>query len=108
MRTRYYFTDPAMQQSLDKVENGTYVTLVGLVKMKPTTHVSILTMRPVQSPDEISYHMIEVAHSSLRSKGLMGKKASTGSVDSKAVLSPARSENPVNKVVTPLRRNEGQ
>jgi replication factor A2 len=105
MRARYYFASPDIQKSLEKVENNTYVTIVGVIKMAPTVHVSVLTMRPVQSPDEISYHMVEVAHSSLRSKKKLGTN-SAGSTLSKVVSSPPRSETPVNSVVTPLRRND--
>lgn len=105
MRARYYFT-PEMQKTLEQVENGTYVTIVGIVKMKPNPHVSVLTMRPIESPDEISYHEIQVAYASLKSK----KKGSTGgsslSAFSKVVSSPPRAETPVHSVVTPLRRNE--
>merc|ERR1719424_1884464 len=54
MKARYYFSSPEMQKSLEKVENGSYVNIVGMVKMAPTVHVSVLMMRPVQSPDEIS------------------------------------------------------
>lgn len=97
MRARYYFT-PEMQKTLEQVDNGTYVTIVGIVKTKPSLHVSVLTMRPVQSPDEISYHEIQVAHASLKSK----KKGSA----EKFVSSPTRPETPVHSVVTPLRRNE--
>jgi len=73
--------------------------------MAPTVHVSVLTMRPVQTPDEISYHMIEVAHASLKSK----KKASASSGEAsfpKVLSSPPRNETPLNSVLTPLRRNE--
>jgi len=105
MRARYYF-QPEMQQTIDKVENGVYVSVVGIVKMKPSPHVSVLTMRPVQSPDEISYHEIYVAYSSLKSKK---KKSTSGeSAFSKVdqVSSPPRAEAVVQTVVTPMRRNE--
>jgi replication factor A2 len=105
LRARYYFQQE-MQQIIDKVENGVYVSIVGIVKMKPAPHVSVLTMRPVQSPDEISYHEIHVAYASLKSK----KKTSTSgeSAFSKVdqVSSPPRAEAVVQTVVTPMRRNE--
>jgi len=110
MKVRYYLTSPDMQASLAKVENGSYVSLVGIVKTQPTTHISVLTMRPVRSPDEISYHAIEVAHCSLKSK----RKAISGfeqpaSQFAKVVSSPPRTETtPMNTVVTPLRRNEAE
>jgi len=105
MRARYYFQQE-MQETIDKVENGVYVSMVGIVKMKPAPHVSVLTMRPVQSPDEISYHEIYVAYSSLKSK----KKKSTSGESAFAkvdmVSSPPRNEAVVQTVVTPMRRNE--
>merc|ERR1719453_1540101 len=105
MRARYYFTQD-MQQTLEKVENGTYVTIVGIVKMKPHPHVSVLTMRPVQSPDEISYHEIQVAYASLKSKK---KKSTAGeSAFAKVVSSPPRTEAPITSVVTPLRNEESR
>lgn len=105
MRARYYFQQE-MQQTIDKVENGVYVSIVGIVKMKPSPHVSVLTMRPVQSPDEISYHEIYVAYASLKSKK---KKSTSGeSAFSKVdqVSSPPRAEPVIQSVVTPMRRNE--
>jgi hypothetical protein len=103
MRARYFFTKE-MEQILEKVENGVYVSIVGIAKVKPTAHVSVLTMRPVQSPDEISYHEIHVAYASLKSKK---KPTMSGeSAFSKVVSSPPRTETPVETVVTPMRRNE--
>jgi len=106
MKVRYYLTSPEMQKNLAKVENGSYVSLVGIVKTQPSTHISVLTMRPVRSPDEISYHAIEVAHCSLKSK----RKASSGFDQpalAKVVTSPPRTESDLlHSVVTPLRRNE--
>jgi replication factor A2 len=103
MRARYFFTNE-MEQVLEKVQNGVYVSIVGIPKVKPTAHVSVLTMRPVQSPDEISYHEIHVAYASLKSKK---KPTMSGeSAFSKVVSSPPRTETPVETVVTPMRRNE--
>merc|ERR1719420_1358442 len=95
MRARYYFQQE-MKETIDKVENGVYVSMVGIVKMKPAPHVSVLTMRPVQSPDEISYHEIHVAYASLKSK----KKTSTSgeSAFSKVASAPPQSQNPIDTV----------
>lgn len=107
LRARYYFQQE-MKETIDKVENGVYVSIVGIVKMKPAPHVSVLTMRPVQSPDEISYHEIHVAYASLKSKK---KKTTSGEsafakVEPMQVSSPPRPETVVQTVVTPMRRNE--
>merc|ERR1712070_104014 len=45
---------------------GRYVSVVGSLRKSPTPHVSAMTLQPVASADEISYHMIEVAHAALR------------------------------------------
>jgi replication factor A2 len=105
MRARYFFTRE-MEQVLEKVENGVYVSIVGIPKVKPTAHVSVLTMRPVQSPDEISYHEIHVAYASLKSKKKPTMSMSGESAFSKVASSPPRAETPVDTVVTPMRRNE--
>jgi hypothetical protein len=66
MKARFFF--PA-DLKLDSVQNGTYVSAVGQLKTQPSVHFSLVSLHPVQSPDQISYHMIEVAHASLRNKG---------------------------------------
>merc|ERR1711977_498278 len=66
MKCRFFFPSDL---KLDAVENGTYVSAVGLLKTTPSLHFSLVALHPVQSPDQISYHMIEVVHASLRSKG---------------------------------------
>merc|ERR1712070_568144 len=45
---------------------GRYVSIVGSLRTSPSPHVSAMTLQPVASADEISYHMIEVAHAALR------------------------------------------
>jgi len=75
MKARFFFPSDL---NLDSVQNGTYVSAVGVLKTQPAVHFSLVALHPVQSPDQISYHMIEVAHASLRSKGkLAGKQATT-------------------------------
>jgi len=75
MKARFFFPPDL---NLDSVQNGTYVSAVGVLKTQPAVHFSVLALHPVQSPDQISYHMIEVAHASLRSKGkIAGKQATT-------------------------------
>jgi hypothetical protein len=69
MRTRFFFPSDL---KLDSVQNGTYVSAVGQLKTQPTVHFSLVGLHSVQSPDQISYHMIEVAHDSLRNKGKVG------------------------------------
>merc|ERR1719265_2350201 len=71
MKARFFYPSDL---KLDGVQNGTYVSAVGVLKIQPTVHFSLVALHPVQSADQISYHMIEVAHASLRSKGKMSSK----------------------------------
>lgn len=83
MKTRFFFSSDV---KLDAIQNGTYVNAVGLLKMQPSVHFSLVALHPVQSPDQISYHMIEVGHASLRSKGkLMTAKAAEFASSQKTV-----------------------
>lgn len=49
--------------------SGQYASVVGSLRTSPAVHVSALSLRPVASADEVSYHMIEVAHVALMMKG---------------------------------------
>merc|ERR1719158_1566933 len=71
MKARFFFPSDL---KLASVENGTYVSAVGVLKTNPSVHFSLVALHPVQSPDQISYHMIEVVHASLRSKGKLVMK----------------------------------
>jgi hypothetical protein len=64
IRARHFFRSEAEQ--LQGVKQGGYVSAVGTVKVEPFCHFSIIALRPVESPDEISYHMIESAHTALK------------------------------------------
>merc|ERR1712107_232321 len=48
------------------IEAGQYVTLAGQVRTAPAVHISVTAMRPIESADEISYHMIEAAHAAMK------------------------------------------
>jgi len=64
LQARYY-----KQASEDKIEAGQYVTLAGQIRTAPELHISVTAMRPVQTADEISYHMIEASHAALKLQG---------------------------------------
>jgi len=67
---------------------GRYASIVGSLRMTPVMHVSALSLRPVESGDEVSYHMIEVAHAALKlTKG--------GSQMPDALSTPAKFTNPI-------------
>lgn len=64
LRARYFATDD--QDALANIEAGKYVVLAGELRLLPAAHISVTTMRPVRSADEVSYHMIESAHAALK------------------------------------------
>lgn len=75
MKARFFF--PA-DLKVDSVQNGSYVSVTGILKTQPATHFSVVALHPVHSADQISYHAIEVVYSSMRSKGkLSSSKGST-------------------------------
>lgn len=64
IKARHFFQ--SAENQLEQVKQGSYISAVGVVKTEPMPHFSIVTLRPVTSPDEISYHAIESAHTKLR------------------------------------------
>jgi len=44
---------------------GRYVAIVGNIRTSPAVHVSAMSLRSVTQADEVSYHMIDVAHTAL-------------------------------------------
>merc|ERR1712113_800810 len=65
IKTRYYISD-TQPKELDSLESGRYVSMFGNVRTAPYPHFVATGLRLVQSADEISYHMIESAHSALK------------------------------------------
>merc|ERR1712232_1492398 len=48
------------------IDSGRYVSLAAQLRAVPEPHLSVTAARPVRTADEISYHMIECAHSMLK------------------------------------------
>merc|ERR1719384_1606354 len=65
MKGRWFVTDP-QEGELDRIVPGSYVSAFGEVRASPVQHLALKGMRPVDSADEVSYHMIEVAHCALQ------------------------------------------
>lgn len=61
-----YFTSGGRFDKREAIEDGQYVSIVGNVRSSPTLHVSAMNVRVVESPDLISYHMIESAYACLK------------------------------------------
>jgi len=52
----------------DGLVAGRYARVVGSLRSSPTVHVSAMSLRAITSADEVSFHMIEVAHAALMMK----------------------------------------
>jgi len=63
IKVRYYTSGAAAVKGLTA---GGYVSVVGQLRTNPAAHVSAMSLRPIASANEVSYHMIEVAHATLR------------------------------------------
>jgi len=68
MKGRWFLTDPE-DAVLDRIVAGSYVSLFGELRAAPMRHISVKGMRPVESADEVSYHIVEVAHAALKLQG---------------------------------------
>jgi len=66
VKARHFFPNQEARPEFDKLESGCYVSVVANLRTAPTVHLGVQFMTIVQSPDEISYHMIEAAHASLK------------------------------------------
>lgn len=77
LKARHFLSDPAQAEMLSKIVEGTYVSLYGNFRTAPMPHFAVLGVRPVRSADEVSYHMIEVAHAALKSQCRNGTTIST-------------------------------
>ena len=63
IKARHYFS--GMKPDLENIDVGKYVSAVGNVRTAPALHLGVQFMALCDSPDVISYHMIEVAHAFL-------------------------------------------
>jgi len=82
MKVRYYGFDSS---SVAGLVSGRYVSIVGSLRTSPAPHISAMSLRAVETADEISYHMIEVAHAALR---LMNPSKAAGYRTSVAAAEP--------------------
>uniref|UniRef100_A0A7S1LE29 Replication protein A C-terminal domain-containing protein n=1 Tax=Alexandrium catenella TaxID=2925 RepID=A0A7S1LE29_ALECA len=65
IRARHYASG-RQQTDLDSLEPGRYVSVFGTVRTAPEVHLAVAGMSLVESADEVSYHMIEVAYSAVK------------------------------------------
>jgi len=66
VKARHFFPNQEARPEFDKLVSGSYVSVVANVRTAPTVHLGVQFMTVVQSADEISYHMIEAAHASVK------------------------------------------
>jgi hypothetical protein len=66
VKARHFFPNQEARPEFDKLESGSYVSVVANVRTAPTVHLGVQFMTIVQSADEISYHMIEAAHAAVK------------------------------------------
>merc|ERR1711865_888851 len=66
VKARHFFPNQEARPEFDKLQNGSYVSVVANVRTAPTVHLGVQFMTLVQSADEISYHMIEAAHAAVK------------------------------------------
>lgn len=101
MKARYFVIDPRPDE-LERIVPGCYVSCFGEVRSAPVQHLAVKGMRPVDSADEVSYHIIEVAHAALQLK--KGRPNSTAEPETPAKKAAAddRLENqPAMDTLTP-------
>jgi hypothetical protein len=65
IRARSYLSE-AQRKEMESLAPGHFVSLFGTVRTAPAFHFAAAGIRLVNSADEISYHMIEVAHAALK------------------------------------------
>lgn len=112
MKVRFYTTGSSAVEGLAV---GRYVSVVGNLRTAPTAHVSAMTVQASTTADDVSYHMVEVAHAALRLRnpsataGLRTSALGVATADSTATpvkpmgfglgagnaMSPAKLEMPV-------------
>merc|ERR1712127_999187 len=66
VKARHFFPNQEARPEFDKLQSGSYVSVVANVRTAPTVHLGVQFMSLVQSADEISYHMIEAGHAAVK------------------------------------------
>lgn len=110
LKARHFVTDAQQGSHLEQVVPGAYVSMFGIFRSAPAPHFSVTGMRLVRSADEVSFHMIEVAHTALRiqTKGLASSASrEAGYLAAKEPATPApkaeRRQEETQQLATPPR-----
>merc|ERR1711908_156748 len=64
IKVRQYLTDS--NPNTNNIMAGFYVSVVGNVRTSPEAHISAQFVAAADSPDQVSYHMIESVHAMLK------------------------------------------
>lgn len=105
IKARYFVNG---SEDLKDLQLGKYVSAVGQARSAPTVHFAVTFMSLIQSPDEVSYHMIEAAHAALkldkdRTPDTPAAKKKVG-----AEISPEKSGDPSELTPSPVRSVQPQ
>jgi hypothetical protein len=101
IKARYFVMDPRPDE-LERIVPGCYVSCFGEVRSAPVQHLAVKGMRPVDSPDEVSYHIIEAAHAALQlKKGRSGRAAEPETPAKKAAAADRLESSPPTDTLTP-------
>jgi len=92
MQGRWFLTDP-QEGELDRIVPGSFVSAFGEVRTSPVKHIALKGMRPVESADEVSYHMVEAAHAML-------KLTNKGARKEKEPATPAKKKETTDEVAS--------
>ena len=69
----WYFMTDENGKWAESVTCGSYVNVVGHVSVSPEVHFTIHMLHPVKSADDVSFHLIEVAHAALKLQNVKGR-----------------------------------
>jgi len=65
IKGRWFLSDPS-DSALERIVPGCYVSAFGEARASPVQHLALKGVRPVESVDEVSYHVIEAVHAALK------------------------------------------
>lgn len=72
LKLKYYVTE-GVPEEVASLHPGQYISVAGQPRVTPSLHVSAVALRRTRTPDEVSYHMIEVAHTGLKMAQMAGQ-----------------------------------
>jgi len=92
IRARFFTTEPSQEKSAEEIVPGSYVNMYGQFRTSPQPHFAVQGVRLIRSADEISFHMIEVAHAALKCQLQSGSDPATPAPKALRTTQPASIE----------------